>query len=126
MCIVSLKVKSCEINLFTQLYKAQLELFVGWLTYILNILNVMMLNIKLTTQSLYVLGTGFLDIVESMARRGINLWGAEHIMKLSQYGKFSNKQGAEVPSVSSAYDKFLLISECSLSLCMCPQGADWL
>lgn len=73
MCIVSLKVKSCEINLFTQLYKAQLELFVGWLTYILNILNVMMLNIKLTTQSLYVLGTGFLDIVESMARRGINL-----------------------------------------------------
>lgn len=45
-------------------------------------------------------------------------------MKQSQYGRISNKQGAEVPSVSYAYDKFLMISECSLSLCMCPQGAD--
>lgn len=38
--------------------------------------------------------------------------------------EFQIKQGAEVPSVSFAYGKFLLISECSLSLCMCPQGAD--
>lgn len=57
-----------------------------------------------------------------MARRGTNPHGVEHIMKLSQDGRISNTQGAEVPSVSSC-DKFLLISECSsLSLCMCPQG----
>lgn len=65
--------KNCGINLFTQLYKAQLELFVGWLTYILNTFNVDVLTFfKLTAQSLFVLGTGFLDCLESTAERGTN------------------------------------------------------
>lgn len=59
-----------------------------------------------------------------MVRRGTNPQGGEHIMKPSQDGRISNKQGAEVPPGSPANDRFLLISECSLSLCMCPQGAD--
>lgn len=59
--------------MFAQLYKAQLELFVEWLTYILNPFNVDMLTFfKLTAQSFYVLGTGFLDVLESMAERGTN------------------------------------------------------
>ena len=65
--------KNCGINLFTQLYKAQLGLFVGWLTYILNTSNVDVVTFfKLTAQSLYVLGTGFLDCLESTAERGAN------------------------------------------------------
>lgn len=47
--------------------------FVGWFAYILNTFNVDTLTFfKLTAQSLYVLGTGFLDFLESMAKRGTN------------------------------------------------------